>query len=135
MFATTVLTLVGILWIGPTSREQVPNATQGAGLEAEEAPDSGNTGLGDGGVTSRVAPEENPVPINAVAKEMLKEPLPDQKRAPCRMRGAVEINGGCWAPWASLTPPCGELSYEWNGVCYLPLFKSTQRVPTSKKPK
>jgi serine/threonine protein kinase len=135
MFAAMVLILVGIVWMGPTSRKQMPEVAQSASLEAEEAPDSGTTGLGDGGMTARVTPEELPVPIKAVAREMLKQPLPDQERAPCRIRGSVEIKGGCWAPWAALTPPCGEKSYEWNGVCYLPLLKETRRVPTSKKPR
>ena len=103
-------------------------------LSAEDAPDAGKTGLGDGGVTARVTPEEVPVSAGAISLEMPKEPFPDQERAPCRIRGAVEIKGGCWAPWATLTPPCGQKSYEWNGVCYLPLFKETRRVPTSGKP-
>jgi len=133
MFAVMALTLVCILWIGPTSREQTLEMVQGAGLKAEEAPDSGNTGLGDGGVTTRVEAEEETTLAKVIAKPMPTEPFPDQRRAPCG-RGEVELRGGCWAPGITLTPPCGDAAYEWNGVCYWPLLKETQRVPTSKKP-
>jgi serine/threonine protein kinase len=134
VFAAMVLALVSIWWMGLSSRERVPEVVQGASLEAEKAPDSGNTGLGDGGVPARVTPEETLEPAEVIGLEMLKQPLPDQERAPCRIRGAVEINGGCWARWSEVPPPCGEASYEWNGACYLPLYKKTRRVPTSKKP-
>jgi hypothetical protein len=132
LFATVVLAVVGIWWMGHASRDQVPRVVQGAGLEADEIPDSGNTGLGDGGVTARVETEEATL-LKAIAKEMPKQPLPGQYRAPCG-RGEVEIRGGCWAPWITLTPPCGEKAYEWNGACYWPLVKGTQRVPTSEDP-
>jgi hypothetical protein len=101
-------------------------------LSAEDAPEAGKTGLGDGG-TASVTPEEVPVSARAISLQMPKEPFDDQERAPCRIRGAVEINGGCWARWTEVPPPCGEKSYEWNGACYLPLFKGTRRVPTSGK--
>jgi serine/threonine protein kinase len=133
MFVVMVLALVGIWWMGPTSRKQMPERVQGASLEAKEAPDSGATGLGDGGVTARVESQEEPSLAKTVAKQMPKNPFPDQRRAPCG-RGEVELRGGCWAPGITLTPPCGDAAYEWNGVCYWPLLKETQRVPTSKKP-
>jgi serine/threonine protein kinase len=133
LFATMVLALVVIWWMGPTSRKQMPEVVQGASLEAEEAPDSGATGLGDGGVTARVEPQEEPTLAKTVGKQMPKQPLPGQFRAPCG-RGEVEIRGGCWARWTTLTPPCGEKAYEWNGACYWPLLKGEQRVPTSEDP-
>jgi serine/threonine protein kinase len=134
LFATMVLALVGIWWMGPSSRKQMLEVVQGASLAAEEAPDSGATGLGDGGVTARVEPQEEPSLAKAVAKQMPTQPLPGQHRAPCG-RGEVEIRGGCWAPWTTLTPPCGEKAYEWNGACYWPLLKGEQRVPTSEDPR
>jgi hypothetical protein len=130
VFAAMVLALAGIWWMGPMSREQVPKVVQGTSPEAE-TPDSGNTGLGDGGVTARIEPQEEPTLAKTVAKQMPTKPLPDQRRAPCG-RGEVEIRGGCWAPWITLTPPCGDEAYEWNGVCYWPLFKGSRRVPTSE---
>jgi serine/threonine protein kinase len=130
MFAAMVLALVGIWWMGPTSHKQVPKVVQGASPVAK-TPDSGTTGLGDGGVTARIEPQKEPTLAKTVAKQMPTQPLPDQRRAPCG-RGEVEIRGGCWAPWLTLTPPCGDEAYELNGVCYWPLFKGSRRVPTSE---
>ncbi len=132
--AMVVLALVGIWWTGPASREKVPEVVRGAGLQSEEVPDLGNTGLGDGGVTARVEPQEGPTLAKVIAKEVPKQPLPSQYRAPCG-RGEVEIRGGCWARSADLSPPCGERAYEWNGTCYWPLIKGEQRVPTSEDPR
>jgi serine/threonine protein kinase len=131
LLAIVVLILVGIWWMGPSSREQGPELVQGASLESAEAPGSGATGLGDGGVTARVEPQQVPTLAKAVAKPMPKEPLPNQRRAPCS-RGEVEIRGGCWAQWTALTPPCGDEAYELNGACYWPLFKGSRREPTSE---
>jgi hypothetical protein len=122
LFAALVLALVGIWWMGPTSREQMPEVVQ-----------TGTTGLGDKGVKAQLETQEEPTSVKAVAKEVPKQPLPGQLRAPCG-RGEVEIRGGCWAPWTTLTPPCGEKAYEWNGACYWPLIKGSQRVPTSEEP-
>ncbi len=133
LFAMMVLALVGIWWMGHGAGEQIPRVRDGAGLQAEEVQDSGNTGLGDGGVTARVEPQEEPTLAKVIAKEMPKQPLPSQRRAPCG-RGEVEIRGGCWARWADLPPPCGDDAYELNGVCYWPLLKGDQRVPTSEEP-
>ncbi len=133
MAAALVMVMMGFWKMEPGSREQRPEVTQAEEPEAAEAPDTGTTGLGDGGVPARVTPERAPMPAKAVATEMPKEPLPGQRRAPCR-RGEVEINGGCWARWADLPPPCNDDAYEWNGACYWPLFKKTRRVPTSGKP-
>jgi serine/threonine protein kinase len=133
LFTMVLLALVGILWVGHASRERIPEVVQGAGLESAEIPDSGSTGLGDGGVTARVEPQAEPTLSKAIAKQVPKQPLPGQLRAPCG-RGEVEIRGGCWIPWTTLTPPCGEKAYEWNGACYWPLLKGEQRVPTSEDP-
>jgi Protein tyrosine and serine/threonine kinase len=56
----------------------------------------------------------------AVAREMPQKPLPGQRRAPCRLRGDVEIRGGCWIRKADVPAPCGVDAYEWQGVCYEP---------------
>ena len=42
--------------------------------------------------------------------------LPKEKRE-------FEINRGCWGRPAA--PPCGEREYEWNGLCYVPIFVPT----------
>jgi serine/threonine protein kinase len=133
LLATGVLALVGIWWMSLASRQQVPEVVQGASIEEEEAQDSGPTGLGDGGVAARVEPQEEPTLAKTVAKPMPEGPLPNQRRAPCD-RGEIEIRAGCWARWPDRPPPCGDEAYEWNGVCYLPLFRGSQRLPTSEDP-
>jgi serine/threonine protein kinase len=133
MLAIVVLAVASIWWLGRAPRGQMPGMVQGAELEAEEVQDSGSTGLGDGGITARAEPPQEPSLGKAVAKQVPAEPLPNQLRAPCR-RGQVEIRGGCWIPWMTLTPPCGNDAYEWNGACYWPFIKGEQRVPTSEEP-
>jgi hypothetical protein len=133
MLAMMLLAVVSSWWLGRAPRGHMPGMAQGAELEAEEGQDSGNTGLGDGGVTARAEPPEQPTPGKAIAKQVPTQPLPNQLRAPCG-RGEIEIRGGCWVLWTALTPPCGEKAYEWNGACYLPLLKGEQRVPTTEDP-
>jgi hypothetical protein len=132
--STLALAVAGIWWMSYGPRELPPEVAPAEEPSTEGAPDTGSTALGDGGVTSRVATEEEPISAEAVSVDMPKQPLPGQLRAPCRRRGTVEINGGCWAPGLTLALPCGDESYEWNGVCYLPLFERTRRVPNSTKP-
>jgi eukaryotic-like serine/threonine-protein kinase len=52
--------------------------------------------------------------------EKVKQPLPWQARPPCKQRGSVEINGGCWWGRPENKPPCREGEYEWEGRCYHP---------------
>jgi eukaryotic-like serine/threonine-protein kinase len=132
MFAVMVLILVGIWWMGPSSRKQIAEGVQAADLEAER-PDSGTTGLGDGGVTARVETPEAPTLAKTIAKQMPQDPFPNQRRAPCD-RGEIEIRGGCWLRWTDRPPPCGNEAYELNGTCYWPLFKGSRREPTSEDP-
>lgn len=128
-----VLAAVGMWWLGyGGTGEQVSEVVQVEAPEAEEAPDIGAIGLGEGGVIGRVLTGEAPMSAETVAVEMPKEPLPGQRRGPCR-RGEVEIKGGCWAPWLTRNPPCGDDVYEWNGGCYLPRFEKVRRVPTTEK--
>ncbi|HYI01495.1 serine/threonine-protein kinase [Hyalangium sp.] len=129
-----ILTVVYLWWIAPSSREAAPEVAQAEEPDTGVAPpEAGTTGLGDGGVAARVATQEPPISGEVIALEMPKQPLPGQRRAPCRGRGEVEIIGGCWAPWTTLTPPCGDEAYEWNRACFWPLYERT-RVPTSDKP-
>jgi serine/threonine protein kinase len=96
-------------------------------------PEAEPTGLGDSAPIDSERRELPPVSGKALALEMPPEPLPGQRRAPCRRRGDVEVNGGCWSKWA-LTPPCGDDKYEWRGACYGPLFERG-RAPTSQQPR
>lgn len=127
-----VLALVGTCWMAPKSGKAEPEVTRVEVLELREAPDEGTTGLGDGGVTTRVTSKEAPVLVPVISLEMPKQPLPGQRRPPCR-RGEVELNGGCWTGLLTLTPPCGDEAYEWNGICYWPQMVGQRRVPTTDR--
>jgi hypothetical protein len=119
--AALVLTVAGAWWLGHESRE--PRRVMS---------DAATTALGDAGVPTPNAAQEAPHSAKTVSLPMPKEPLPGQRRAPCE-RGEVALHGGCWIPWTTRSPPCGEEAYEWKGTCYLPRFKK-ERVPTTQKP-
>lgn len=126
-----VLLMVAICWRSDSPR--APRFVQADELDEERKEDDGMAGVADASVTARVTSEDSsPVP-EVIAAQVPDEPLPGQIRAPCRRRGTVAINGGCWIPWLTLTPPCGEDAYEWKGACFWPIFGSA-RPPTSKKP-
>jgi eukaryotic-like serine/threonine-protein kinase len=125
-----ILLLVGWAWsMALWLRAESPEIAQGEARGAGGAPDAGVTGLGEGMRTVREAPQSEPMTPEAIALEMPEEPLPHQRRAPCRRRGEVEIQGGCWG-LAREEPPCGEVSYEWQRACYFPVLDQT-RKPTS----
>jgi len=131
--ASVVVGLSWLWWMAPETGPAEPEVAQMEPPEMSVVPEDGPTGLGDGGVTARVTSQDAPDSAKVIALDMPKKPLPNQRRAPCQRRAEVEINGGCWAPWLTLSPPCGEPAYEWNGACYLPLFVNQTRVPTTDK--
>jgi hypothetical protein len=127
--AALVLTVAGTWWLASLSREHPPQEVQ---ANVAEAPDAGPAGLGDDGLPAPQADQAPSLSAKVIAQRMPKEPLPGQRRAPCD-RGEVALQGGCWIPWTTRAPPCGEEAYEWKGSCYLPRFEK-KRVPTTRKP-
>jgi hypothetical protein len=128
--------MASVLWLGHGSQAELPELAQAAEEEKPDAgstPDAGTSGLGETSLTSMVSSQPPVMAAASIALEVPDEPLPGQMRAPCRRRGAVELNGGCWIPWITLTPPCGEGAYEWKSACYWPISEKT-RTPTSTKP-
>ena len=95
--------------------------------------DGGTRGVADAAVeevpVSNMAPESEP---GGLSLEMLKEPLPGQRRPPCP-RAQSNIRGGCWVEVAKVSPPCGDVFYEWKGACYAPVA-APQRPSTSDTP-
>lgn len=91
--------------------------------------------MGDGAMAS-VSPVETPtIGGRGITRKMPDEPVPGQKRRPCTERGELEINGGCW--WmieGAAKPPCGGGKYEHEGLCYAPVLKLAERMPTSDDP-
>jgi hypothetical protein len=100
---------------------------------AEWSPDAGTRGLGDDSLTARVDSEGVPIALESVSRDVPPEPVPGQKRPPCKRKGEVPINGGCWVHQTNIEPPCEEGEYEWQGACYRPAGVRS-RPPTSKKP-
>jgi predicted Ser/Thr protein kinase len=128
-----VLFGVAIVCRGPASQAELPMVAQAEEPGAESAPDGGTRGLGDESMTARVDPQRMPVAPESVSQPIPSEPLPGQKRSPCRRRGEVPINGGCWVHLTNIEPPCGEEEYEWQGSCYRAVGVRS-RSPTSKQP-
>jgi len=128
-----VLFLVAIVCKGPASQPEMPGVAQLEVLGAASAPDAGTRGLGDDSMTTRVDSQGAPVAPESVSQEVPPQPLPGQDRPPCRRRGEVVINGGCWVLQANVEPPCGEGEYEWQGSCYR-ASGVRSRSPTSKQP-
>ncbi|MFL5347763.1 MAG: serine/threonine-protein kinase [Hyalangium sp.] len=126
------ITIVFVLCIGRGPHTETPTIAQAEKPDAGEGRDAGTTGVGDTSLTSQVTSIDIPNSTEPIATDMPDEPLPGQMRAPCRRRGAIEINGGCWIRWTDLAPPCGEDAYEWKKTCYWPILES-KRTPTSKK--
>jgi hypothetical protein len=137
LFATFLfLALAATCWMAPDAGKTEHEWVQVEPLEQETSvtPDEDPTGLADGGVPTRVTSKEAPLSGKVISLDMPKQPLPGQRRAPCKRRGEVEINGGCWTGLLTLTPPCGDEAYEWSGICYWPVLVTDRpRVPTTDK--
>nr|CAD19078.1 protein kinase [Stigmatella aurantiaca Sg a15] len=111
-----VLVAVGLLLWGSgslnTGRRVAP---------ASRMTEGGTGGVADAAVealpVSSAAREPEPSGLNL---DMLKEPLPGQRRPPCP-RFQISIQGGCWLEVPQSSPPCGESYYEWKGACYSPV--------------
>jgi serine/threonine protein kinase len=128
-WAMALLMLVGVSAWWESSRSK-PEAPTGARAEVLEA---GTRGLGESTQSPQDASQESPAvaEARAVALEMPPKPLDGQRRAPCRFRGDMEINGGCWIRKADVPAPCGIDGYEWQGMCYEPAMERS-RPKTSK---
>jgi serine/threonine protein kinase len=126
--------LTAIVWRSPTPPAQLPFVVEVEAPEVDSAPDAGTGGLGDDALASRVDSQEVPSSPESIPAEFPMQPLPGQRRHPCRRSGEVVINGGCWVPLPTIKPPCdGDDEYEWEGSCYRPA-RDRSRRPTSNKP-
>ncbi|KFE62105.1 hypothetical protein DB31_4211 [Hyalangium minutum] len=133
--ALALLLFIALDWHpGATRQQELAALTQIQPGQQPEGVDGGPSGLGDG--FASVAPKEEIPPYGpgGFSADVPKTPLAGQRRAPCKS-GQIEILGGCWyeAP-ARVRPPCSEGTYEWEGLCYMPIFISGQRGPTSEDP-
>jgi predicted Ser/Thr protein kinase len=128
------LFLTALVWRSPAPPAQLSSVAEVEASEADSAPDAGTRGLGDDALASRVDSQQVPVPAESVPAEFPLQPIPGQRRPPCRRSGEVVINGGCWVPLTTIKPPCdGDEEYEWQGSCYRPA-RDRSRRPTSNNP-
>jgi serine/threonine protein kinase len=136
--ATVLLVFVGGAWsisrrpVQWEPAEEAPTVAQAEPPDAGVSRDGGTSDLGDTSLTARGPAQDVPDQPKPVAQKMPKEPLKDQRRPPCD-RGEIELNNGCWAPWLTRNPPCGEEAYEWRGACYLPRYETKRSRPSTTK--
>jgi hypothetical protein len=104
------------------------------GAVAQPSPDEKPVGLGDTGLTPPAASVMGASSVGHLSRPVPEAPFKGQRRAPhCIAPMEVTIHGGCWIEVPSMKPPCGDLSYEWNGKCYIPHIPPS-RQPTSEPP-
>jgi eukaryotic-like serine/threonine-protein kinase len=120
-------------WMGHGPHAQIRVAPQTEVLSEDWAKADEPASLADASVPASVSAQVSSAAPAVIGVQVPDEPMDGQMRAPCRRRGTLTINGGCWIPWLNLSPPCGEDAYEWKGACYLPLWESG-RAPTSEQP-
>jgi hypothetical protein len=112
----------------------------GYGVPVEEPAQVAEESSGTDGGTAALAGEALaarqqsalPKTDQGLRREMPKNPLSDQRRAPCR-RHETEIHGLCWLGLRDAKPPCGDTYYDWKDGCYWPA-PAPPRPPTSEPP-
>jgi hypothetical protein len=123
--------MVLTLWLRPQVVEEGDAGRQQAAQAG--APQKRAVGLAEAEEV-RQAVEPAPSAENeSISRELPKEPLPSQRRAPCKADYEVVISGGCWVPIDKKKPPCGKDAYASKGRCYAPSFPPG-RPATSDKP-
>jgi tRNA A-37 threonylcarbamoyl transferase component Bud32 len=133
LLAMVPLMFGGMAWYSHSGlRAPTSQSAQVDDLE-EKAERLREISVGDASVPASVGREDLETGPSSLSKEIPAEPLPGQRRKPCRPR-EVEIHGGCWAKFADLIPPCGNDWYEWQGSCYEVIYMQG-RPPTSDKNK
>jgi len=126
--------LAGVLLGHGWAERAEPGTQRGAvaGADPEGSGDAGTAALGQGALTERVSAERPEAGGTRVSVEVLKKPLPGQRRPPCT-RHEIEIQGGCWISPQNAVPPCGDGWYEWQHRCYWPVV-TPDRPSTSEPP-
>jgi hypothetical protein len=128
-----LLIALALLWMdyGPHARSST--LTTAEELEQQRAREAAEAAVADASVPSSVVSQERVIATASISLDMPVDPLPNQRRPPCKPREVV-IRGGCWLMIPNLTPPCDDDIYAWKGACYLPRYERT-RPPTSKDPR
>ena len=123
--------MVLALWVRPHRAEEGSAGRQQAAQAG--APRRSAAGLAEAEEVQQASEPMQSAENGSISREMPKEPLPGQLRAPCKAEHEDNIRGGCWVLLGKKKPPCGKDSYEWRGGCYLASFPP-ERPATSGKP-
>jgi eukaryotic-like serine/threonine-protein kinase len=124
--AISLCCMVGVWWLGlqfPDGAKVMDDEQQQAGASA------GLAGSALDASTAETPAEAGP---GGLTLDVPEKPFPGQHRPPCAKQ-ELKINGGCWRRLVELTPPCGVRTYEWKGMCYVPMF-DPPRPSTSNPP-
>jgi hypothetical protein len=128
-----VVTVLGIVCVSQAPRPAWLTDMHAEASDAGVALDGGTRGLGENALASRVDAQQVPLAAKVISEDLPKQPLPRQRRPPCRGDDVEVIHGACWIRLRGVKPPCGDDEYLWQGACYSPLLGSA-RIPTTDKP-
>lgn len=125
------------LWVrheprAPEQQEPQWIPEEPAHSKQDEDSADGGTSLADATLASMTKMEQPQPTWQGLEADMPKDPLPGQARPPCKQRGALVFNGGCWWPPAT-SSPCGEDEYERGGLCYRPILG--KNTPATSEPR
>ncbi|KFE70051.1 serine/threonine-protein kinase [Hyalangium minutum] len=130
---TMSLAVVGPCWMAPEWSAKPSETARAEALDAGMEPDAGTRGLGDDALTTRMEVQSIPSEARSISLDMPKQPLPGQRRPPCKRDWEKIIHGGCWVRVADKRPPCSDDTYQWQEECYDPAWERA-RPPTTQNP-
>jgi eukaryotic-like serine/threonine-protein kinase len=132
MLGLVFMVVALVFWMGHEPHARPPVVTTVQEPEFEGAWNGGQTSLADASVPASVSAQVQASGSAFIATEIPDDPLPGQRRPPCRPQ-EVAIRGGCWVRMTGFSPPCDDDWYEYKGGCYLARYERG-RPPTSKDP-
>ena len=126
--------LIGGMVLGHALRDPSLLASPWSQAQAARAAaqELGTSSVGEAALQEPLAAAETPPANESISADVPKEPLPNQRRPPCK-KPQVEINGGCWIPVADEAPPCIQSTYEWRRQCYFPVSHPSRPSTSGQK--
>ena len=110
--------MVLALWVRPHVVEEGGARRQHAAQAG--AQEGSAVGLAEAEEVRQASEPRRSAENSSISREMPKEPLPGQRRAPCKADFEEVVRGGCWVLVGNKKPPFGKDAYEWKGGCYVP---------------
>jgi hypothetical protein len=129
------------VWLGRTAShepQEQPAVARAEPPRADSA-DAGTAGLGE---AATVAAQDKVPAVSTdpgMSADALPEPQPGQVRPDekgrCHRKGAVALNGGCWAETSIEREGCTELGGQmFKGTCYVPFMPPGRKRPPTSGP-